>query len=411
MKLKVTISGVTAGFITTSDDGFSKFELSEDYLRLPSRPVLGQCFEDRPSDTFRGKGQRLPPFFENIVPEGKLRKVIEHTLDLPQGDDFALLQAVSQDLPGAVEIQTVSEDDVFELNSVTDQSKLAKHRKDESGLRFSLAGVQLKFSVLTSDKRVTLPGKDEHGEWIVKLDSPTFVSLAENEFATMEWARASGFNVPETRLIPLDELETRIQQYAPSGSQALLIKRYDRTPEGPVHQEDFNQVVNQPSSMKYDQIRYEDIAALAKVIVGPQGYDQIIRRLTFMIATGNYDAHLKNWSLIYPDQINAQLSPVYDQVAIVGFADDSFYTKWALKLAGVKEPHATDLRAFERLAEKTGEDPERVMKLVQQTLSDIKDAWHEAEIERFFPPGQADTIRAFWSSVPLLSNHTASLSG
>lgn len=409
MKLNVSVSGVHAGFITASEDGYSKFELSEEYLQRPSRPVLGQCFEDNLRDTFRGKGRNLPPFFANIVPEGKLRHVIEHTLDLPEGDDLALLRSVSQDLPGAINVRDVDEAEAYEAAPPAESPALTKSPED-SGLRFSLAGVQMKFSVLSRNRRITLPGKNEQGEWIVKLDSPTYPTLVENEFATMEWARAAGFDVPETRIVSRVDLDHRIQRHAPEGSQALLIKRYDRTTSGPVHQEDFNQVVNQPPKMKYDQIRYEDLAALAQAIVGPDAYDEVIRRLAFMIATGNSDAHLKNWSLIYPDTVNAQLSPLYDQVSVIAIARENLDTNWALKLAGVKEPHATDRHAFERLAKKTGEDPERVVDLVQQTLSDIADAWDRADIARLFPPGQADAIRAFWSTVPLLSNHAASLS-
>ena len=43
------------------------------------------------------------------------------------------------------------------------------------------------------------------------------------------------------------------------------------------------------------------IATLAKAIVGPAALDEVVHRLVFIVACGNNDAHLKNWSLVYPD--------------------------------------------------------------------------------------------------------------
>jgi serine/threonine-protein kinase HipA len=410
MKLVVKLHGDIAGFITFSEDGYSKFEFTSSYLAKESRPVLGQHFEDNLRGTFSSRGRGLPDFFANIIPEGKLREVIEHTFDLPKGDDFALLQAVSGDLPGAVEVDAVS--DASGATGITKPDETASTDvadNNATGLRFSLAGVQMKFSVLTSDQRITLPGSDERGDWIVKLDSPTYPHLVANEYATMRWAKAAGFDVPDIEKVSTEDLAAPIQRHATSGSTALLIKRYDRTEDGPIHQEDFNQVVSQPPKDKYKQIRYEDVAILARAIDDQEAYDEVIRRLAFMIATGNSDAHLKNWSLIYPDTIHAELSPLYDQVAVCALADDRLDTDWALKLAGVKEPHATDLNAFRRLASKTGEDPDRLVEIVTDTLSAITEAWHRDEIGELYPTDHAETISAFWSSVPLLRDHGTSL--
>ena len=39
---------------------------------------------------YRGKGQALPPFFANLIPEGSLRELIQQSLKLPE-DDLSLL--------------------------------------------------------------------------------------------------------------------------------------------------------------------------------------------------------------------------------------------------------------------------------------------------------------------------------
>ena len=41
---------------------------------------------------------------------------------------------------------------------------------------------------------------------------------------------------------------------------------------------------------------------------------QFARRLLVNILLANGDAHLKNWSLIYPDAVTPELAPAYDSV-------------------------------------------------------------------------------------------------
>ena len=68
-------------------------------------------------------------------------------------------------------------------------------------LRFSLAGVQLKFSAM-GDARggLTIPARGVGGDWIVKLPSLQFPGVPENEFSMMTLARAVGISVPVVKL-------------------------------------------------------------------------------------------------------------------------------------------------------------------------------------------------------------------
>lgn len=38
-----------------------------------------------------------------------------------------------------------------------------------------------------------------------------------------------------------------------------------------------------------------------------------------MVLSGNADAHLKNWALIYPDGLHANLAPAYDLVGTIAY--------------------------------------------------------------------------------------------
>ena len=387
----------------------SSFRFSEDYRRLARRPVLGQNFEDDLHKTYRGKRGALPPFFANLVPEGALRDLLLRSLQLDADADLPILAAVGRDLPGAVEVLPAGADaGLFGDREEKDANGNGGEKEDpgssaDLALRFSLPGVQMKFSVLRESETVTLPVHGQLGDWIVKLESRRFPQLVENEYATMEWARASGLQVPECQIVPPELLPPVLRQFAPEGTSVFMIRRYDREGQRRIHQEDFAQLVGLPPSLKYDQITYDGCALLVRQIVGPDAYLEFVRRLAFMVASGNVDAHLKNWSLVYPDDVHAELSPLYDQVATVAWPDE-ITLKWALKFAGTKDPYQIDLPAFTRLAAKAGADPRETLHVVEQTLAGAATAWATSAAE-VMPAEHTARLREYWNRVPLLKPH------
>ena len=241
----------------------TSFQLWRAYLEVPHRPVLGQVFEDDPRRRHLGGGGRLPAFFSNMLPEGLLRERLARALGTSEGDEFELLKALGEDLPGAVTATPV--DDVLaEPEAINGEAEEAPALplSAEGVLRFSLAGVQLKLSMLREGERLSLPVTGRGGNWIVKLPSPGFPSLPENEHATMTWAERAGIRVAEHELVPLDHLEgvpPPISMALPG--KAYVTRRYDRLPGGRcVHQEDFAQVVDVYPARKYDATNHETIA-------------------------------------------------------------------------------------------------------------------------------------------------------
>ena len=112
-------------------------------------------------------------------------------------------------------------------------------------LRFSLAGAQLKFSALKNDPKrggLTIPAEGVGGSWIVKLPSPQYAGVPENEYSMMTIAKAMGMDVPDLQLIDIDAIKGLPEGIGEMKGQALAVKRFDRRAEGPVHMEDFAQV-------------------------------------------------------------------------------------------------------------------------------------------------------------------------
>jgi serine/threonine-protein kinase HipA len=401
----VLLGDQPVGYLAEALDGRITFRTTEEYRKLADRPVLSQSFEDDLDREYRGRRGQLPPFFANLVPEpGPLRDLLQASFRLPPGDDLSLLSATGGDLPGAVEIHpddgTIAVPEPEDAPEHHDENGRGDGPGGEPGLRFSLAGVQMKFSVLRDPEKIALAAHSDRGDWIVKFDSARFPNVVENEFAVMEWARASGFDVPECHLQSASMLSGRLRGHAPPGSNVYVIRRYDRPVGGRVHQEDFAQVAGLGPQHKYHHLRYEQIAFLAGRIIGDGAFDEFVRRLAFTIASGNADAHLKNWSLVYPDGRTPAWAPLYDQVGTVAWPE--VRSELALKMAGTKDWFRIDLAHFGRLAELASMDAKGTVSLVGESVEGFFAAWRTLAARDILPRAHVTALQEHWRRVPLL---------
>lgn len=236
------------------------------------------------------------------------------------GREFFLLAALEGDLPGAVVATPIDDAGERAAAAVT-----APDSASDDGappvLRFSLAGVQLKFSaILEATGGLTIPATGTGGSWIVKLPSARFPAVPENEFVMLALARAIGIDVPESRLLDVREIAGLPADAASLPGKALAVRRFDRGPAGErIHMEDFAQVFGLFPDDKYDRRSYANIAAVLRAEAGEEATYAFLRRLVFSVLIGNGDMHLKNWSLLYPDRRTAVLSPAYDFVSTVPY--------------------------------------------------------------------------------------------
>lgn len=400
----VWLGETLVGTLAASPDGMVSFRFSQDYREDPLRPVLGQAFEDDLEKVYRGRGPGLlPGFFANLLPEGALRHVLEKSLGDTAASDLSLLAGLGADLPGAVKVRA-SNISAGGDAVATDQAP-EETEEERRGMRFSLAGVQLKFSMLLDGDRLTLPAHGEEGDWIVKLGTPAYPGLAQNELATMEWARACGFDVPECQLHPVGALEGIPRREAPDDSPVLAIRRFDRTKTGRVHQEDFAQVTGRSrpargnGRYKYNGT-HEEIAILASTTIGDEAYEEVVRRIAFVLVSGNHDAHLKNWSLTYPDGRQARLAPLYDQLCTVAWKEHD--RELALKLAGTRRPGEVDERRFRHFAERVGMPGDATVAAALEAISRAYDTWSSVMAPRMFDEEHRKRLAEHWERVPIL---------
>jgi serine/threonine-protein kinase HipA len=270
----------------------------------------------------------------------------------------------------------------------------------EGLLRFSLAGVQLKLSMLREREKLILPVTGRGGNWIVKLPSPGYPYLPENEHATMTWAERAGIHVAEHELVPLDQIDGVPSQMLDGlAGNAYVTRRYDRLPGGRcVHQEDFAQVQDAYPERKYKATNHETIANVALRLIGPDGLKEFLRRLVFVALSGNGDAHLKNWSLYYPDDVHAKLSPAYDLVATIQYIPGE---SLALNFARSKSFRDVSLAGFQRLARKLEVDETEVLEAVRTSVAAALDAWRDLRGDLVVPKVYRERIEEHLRELPL----------
>jgi serine/threonine-protein kinase HipA len=344
------------------------------YREDVDRPVLGLHFEETLLAT-ESSALRLPPWFSNLLPEGKIRDWVADDRGVSADREMELLAHMGHDLPGGVRIlpaEVAGDSDDWEAP----REEYGQAQGGHPGWRISLAGVQLKFAVLSQEDRFTVPGYGEGSDWIVKLPDRQFERLPENEFAMMSLAAASGIDVPEIRLVHRDSLHGLPARVWPGREEfAYAVKRFDRGPKRElIHIEDLAQVRNFYPDGKY-RGSFETVASLIYRNRDVESLREFARRLTFIILVSNGDAHLKNWSLIYRDPRIPALSPAYDLVSTAVYRVGDGPEDLGLKFGGSKMFDRVTYATFAHLEERLGATGTDLAGESERTVERVKVAW------------------------------------
>lgn len=161
----------------------------------------------------------------------------------------------------------------------------------------------------------------------------------------------------------------------------------------------FGRAADPLGKQKYNAT-FEELATVVIGMLGEPGYEEVVRRSALVIATGNNDAHLKNWSLLYRNPARPVLAPLYDQVASVAWS--ALDRTLALKLAGARDFGRVNADSFETLARKTGANVSRTQGAVRQTLESLRASWSRLHADLPLPPEHKVLLRDHWTKVPLL---------
>jgi serine/threonine-protein kinase HipA len=371
--LDVFLNALKVGVIVRTPGDFNAFSFDEAYRATGGVPILSLSFRAATGGLRKDPkpvSGALPAFFANLLPEDKLREAMEkhHADAVRPGNDFDLLAALGADLPGAVRILP------SDGTKVTSQDSA----KGKPKARFSLAGVQMKLSVMKNTGKgggLTLPLDDDQGQYIAKFPSTAFPGVSENEFANLALAAAIGMDVPERELVEKSDFDGIPEDFDTlSEGKVLLIRRFDRGPQGErIHIEDFAQVFGVYPSRKYEGAAYHDVAAAVNAAVSPAAALEFVRRLALAVVTGNGDMHLKNWSLIYRnDGSTPALAPIYDMLSTIPYIPTD---SMALSLGGERSFKALSAPRWKSFANRARLPEPAVLQAVVETVARVNEHW------------------------------------
>jgi serine/threonine-protein kinase HipA len=378
------------GRITRIDGDRSVFAFDDAYLADEDRATLSLAYKDQYGAIInepRAYQTRIEPWFSNQLPEGVLRHYLAQRAGIKAVREYPLLAQLGGDLPGAVKAVAAEGRFAEEVEAEKEERARAK----ASGLRFSLAGVQLKFSAVKNEGKgggLTIPVTGAGGDWIVKLPSSQHVDVPQNEYAAMLLAKRLGIDTPDVELIAIEHIKGLPDGIERYGSHAYAIKRFDRTPEGPLHIEDFAQVFGIFADDKYEKASYRNILSVLAAETSETDMAEFIRRLTYAVLIGNGDMHLKNWSLIYRDGRHPSLAPAYDLLSTLTYVpgDDS-----ALNFHEARSWSSFTYDTLERIADRARVPIHRVIQTARETVDHFDAVWDQERDNLGF---SQDVIRA-----------------
>lgn len=329
--LKAFKGGVLVGVLDKGDsEPFYGFTYDESYLKMPSAMPLSLSL---PLSARRYTGYEAMPFFEGLLPEGDVREAVARQFHVSAMRPMELIRVLGKDCAGDVVV--LEEGDSYDLPEEAAYVPLPSALEEiarypygaisrlRAEYRLSLAGGQEKIALFHDDRAPLSEGwfaplAGAPSSHIIKPQATDrFPFLALNEFICMEAARAMGFDVPDTALVP--------------GEHPLfVVRRYDResaeeSGDGApqmlrrVHQEDFCQAIGLTSGEKYETQKTHHARDMAAILVGYaarpiEALGELFRRIALNYLIGNCDAHLKNYSLFLREGAAVSLAPVYDVV-------------------------------------------------------------------------------------------------
>ena len=378
--LIVSANGMPVGTLEIKQ-GQWKFSYStewKDYALSPIFPISTRAFEDTANT------RTVEWFFENLLPEGRLRDLIALRDRIDPRDTWALLIRHGQDTAGALSLTpegytAATEEILIPLSQEALQEKIKASRARNLPLmaswdeiRMSLAGAQEKLGLrIDTDGALFLPEGSAPSTHIVKPEnaSADFPYCPANEFFCMRLAHELKVSVPTVGLLHLPE-------------PLYVIERFDREPLSVekglgrafrrLHQIDLCQTLGVPPSKKYESEGGLGLHHLFEVLRGTfierpiVAANAVVHWIAFNYLIGNLDAHAKNIAFLMRGQ-KAAVAPFYDMLCVEAYLPRQ---TMAMSIAGENKPGWVEGAHWDAMAYEAGVAP-RLVRSVLSRMSGI----------------------------------------
>ena len=325
---------VAVGSISGESSADARFTYAADYLNAPEAVAISFSLPLR-SEPFSAEQTKC--FFDGLLPEGFTRRAVASNLHLDENDYVQILYQLGRECIGALRVYQKGETPQASYDKLTHEQvrELAREGATESAAvviesRLSLAGATGKVGLYRDPKTGEwyLPRGTAPSTHIVKQSHVRLERIVPNELLCLLTAKQCGIDVPETTIIDLGSGEDE--------DILLASERFDRrfseqsafANELPMplrlHQEDFAQALGIPASRKYENgdRHLAKMFALLRTHSSQPIEDQLKLwdRIVFNCLIGNTDGHLKNYSLLYGEDLKTvRLAPAYDVINTVGY--------------------------------------------------------------------------------------------
>lgn len=407
--LSITLQGQLIGVLAHYEGGKNILTFNPDYRSAPpylvSTFTLRQNFDEHYFNRPLISHQRLPPVLSNLLPEGALRDWMAQALKTHTENEFSLLAYTGRNLAGAL-IATPIDKDNIPAWALTERESTVPVPINITAIesKFSLAGVQMKFSSRHKDGRFLISDESSDDTWIIKTPSTSHKHVPENEYTSMKLAQSVGIDIPDIKLVEVSKLENLPDIRLPDEEFAYAIKRFDRSIQedstvARVHTEDFAQILNLYPINKYNKANYEQIGLVLKKYSYQGLFDvqQFARRLLVNILLGNGDAHIKNWSLIYKDQQTPQLSPAYDILSTMVYMQEE--RDIALNMGKNKDWYEMSYQHFEKWAERIDVHWPSIKHHLDETMNKAREIWPEQLNTSPMHEDHKNRLREHWAKL------------
>lgn len=384
------------GQLEQDNHGEINFTYSADWLNNPEG-IRISCSLPLRENTFKRK--ECQPFFGGILPEDSQRKIIARNLGISANNDFSMLEKIGGECAGALTFIPSGEklspqDKEYQelkgsmLPNILKELPTRPLLAGKEGIRLSLAGVQDKIAVYIDNDRIFIPLNNAPSTHILKPDFSLYEGVIFNEAFCLNLAKKIGLSVAEAEVKNADDINY------------LLVKRYDRIYTNNankiirVHQEDFCQALGISSTHKYqneggpslkqsfDLLRKESSTPVVDL-------EKLINAVIFNFLIGNCDAHGKNFSLLYLDEL--QLSPLYDLISTVYY--NNLDKKMAMKLGDEYHINSITLTNFDKLADDVGLAKPEVRRRIQELIDSVLSNLPHMEINNHVQNGVSEIIK------------------
>jgi serine/threonine-protein kinase HipA len=420
--LEVWLHDIHVGWLCEAGRA-TRFVPTENYMADPHRPtlslsltvpgneevtreVLGNPFHPA---MYSERGE-LPPFFAGLLPEGPLRKRLAATRkNARDTDDFGILAAAGEDLPGAVKVvpanlaKLTGAARAYGVTGGADNLEISVPEAAAEGAA-AISGLQNKIALSSAHegRRFVLPVRGHLSDIIAKLPLPGDDSQIFNEYTAMTLASKAGVNVAVCEPRPMSHIDMPdLVEALGAGTHFLAVERFDRTPGGSTHMEDACQMQTLMPNRKYGEPRY--FVNLLRVLdrLGVRGIEDIRQFFIRQAANtllGNADAHLKNFSVIYHNGVKPELSPAYDIVCVTALAN---FKGFATNVAIDERQRTETLATYRAVAREAGIAERVALAAVRATVEQAQELWPKALQDMNAPRAVAEEIRMRLKTLPL----------